>query len=416
MDIDRVVDILADTLYTVISGKISIRRAFTKTCSIRRCSGLGLSREELYEAARVFTSNYHRLRYIASRCGRSRVSYKMLARLFIYIHYRQLHPLGRLEKKIHRDFPSLEKVLSDTVEPWVKYSYPRWLYEELLENLPAEEVSRLMEKMNTRIYWIRVNTLRIDIDKALKSLEEEGVLFQVDKDTPFLLRVEKSPKPLRQLKLFKNNEIVLQDKASVLVVKALKPEPGMVIYDYTAAPGVKTSLIMQLTENRARVVAVDISPRRLYAMKKLLVKYGVNVNYVNMVLSDSRIIEFEKRADIALIDAPCSSSGAISKDPAIKIFLSSKNPVYEMKKTQLEILSNTLNQVDRVVYATCSILPEEGEEVVEEILRRGVEHRLVDPDLGLPRGYSRYKVSNLVHRTFPHINNCEGFFIARLEK
>jgi 16S rRNA (cytosine967-C5)-methyltransferase len=87
-----------------------------------------------------------------------------------------------------------------------------------------------------------------------------------------------------------------------------------------------------------------------------------------------------------------------------------------MKQLQLGILYNALKHVENAVYTTCSLLPEEGEEVVNEVLDMGVEHHPVEPSIRASTGYSIYRYWDRVKRTFPHIHECEGFFISRLER
>lgn len=418
MRADDVISVLASTLYTVIHKKVSVRKAFSMTCKTVTCSSAKVSREDLFQLTRKFVSSYYMIKGIAEKSGKSKPSNKTLARLFLYLDGESFELCGvsKLYKTIKRDFPHLEDIMKKPLEPWTKFSYPKWLYEELVELLPIKEVEELLEAMNKRVYWLRINTLKVDVDKALRKLEEEGVVYEVDSENSFLVRILKSRKPLRTLELFKEGLIITQDKASVLVVRALKPEPGMLIYDFAAAPGVKASLIMQLTENKAKIVAVDYSLKRLSAMKGLLKHYGVDTSRVIFILSDSRELKLEKSADIALVDAPCSSSGAISKDPAVKILLAGKDLVYNMKNLQIEMLSNALKHVDKIVYSTCSILPEEGEEVVQYIMRKGFDHKLKDTGLNIPKGYKKYEIWDKVSRTLPHKNMCEGFFIARFEK
>ncbi|MEM3992651.1 MAG: RsmB/NOP family class I SAM-dependent RNA methyltransferase [Desulfurococcaceae archaeon] len=416
MNIDDISAVLANTLYIVKNRRISVRRAFASTCKLMPCSSREVHREKLYELTRLFISSFYRVKYIAEKSGRRNMSNRYLARLFLYLYFME-HDLAfpnKLKKVVRRDFPDLEKNIAE-IEAWAKLSYPKWFYEKLASLLSVNEAEQLLYSMNKRVQWIRINTLKIDLDKALKLLENE-VEFSVDREIPFLLKVVKSRRPLRSLKLFKEGLIIPQDKASVLVVKALTPEPDMTIYDFAAAPGIKTSLIMQLTDNKARIVAVDSSPRRLESMKKLLRKYGVEVSRVKLILADSREISLMKGADAALVDAPCSSSGAISKDPAIKIFLENDLIIHLMKRTQVDILYNALQHTDIAVYATCSLMPEEGEEVVIEVMNRGIEHKLIEPSINTSKGYSKYVVWNKVRRTFPHKDESEGFFIARFEK
>ncbi|MEM4750535.1 MAG: RsmB/NOP family class I SAM-dependent RNA methyltransferase [Desulfurococcaceae archaeon] len=418
LNYDELVSVLASTLYTVMNKHVSVRKAFTSTCRRLRCSGPELPRETVFQLARSFISNYYRVKYIAEKCGKRKPSYRLLARLYLHLHGEEygIKHASRLEKAVRRDFPALNSVLAEFMEGWARLSYPEWFYNELASLIPKHEVEELLEAMNKRVFWIRVNTLKADVDKVLRTLEKEGVEGEQDPEIPFLIRISKTSKPLRTLSLFKEGVIILQDKASVLAVMALRPEPRMLIYDYAAAPGVKASLIMQLTENRARIVAADISQKRLEAMERMLKLYGVDRSRVVLTIADSRDLKLERRADLALVDAPCTSSGAVSKDPAIKIFLNNRELVYAAKSVQVGLLHNALRQVDRVVYATCSLLPEEGEEVVEDVLRRGVEQRVRDAGIKTRKGYAKYSIWNHVHRTMPHLDMCEGFFVARFEK
>jgi tRNA and rRNA cytosine-C5-methylases len=417
MDFEFVSTVLASTLYNVKTKKIPTRKAFALTCEQITCSNREIQREDLYQLARAFISDFYKLKYLAEKSGKNKPSNRLLARLFLYLYFmdRGLSTSPRLMKTIKRDFPYLEKTYVG-IEKWAKLSYPKWFYEKLVSLLSIEDAEKLLNALNKRVLWIRVNTLKVDLDKAVKKLEDESVEFKECKDIPFLLKVLKYRKPIRSLTLFKEGAIIPQDKASVLVVLALSPEPGMIIYDFAAAPGIKTSLIMQLTENKARVIALDSSGRRLDAMRKLLKLYGVDTSRVELVLTDSRTISLNKEADSALIDAPCSSSGAISRDPAIKIFLEKNDVVYKMKELQVDILYNALQHVDNAIYATCSLMPEEGEEVVLEVQKRGVEHEVVEPAINASKGYRKYSIWQKVRRTFPHVDESEGFFIARLER
>ncbi len=417
MNIDAVTSILATILYVIERKKISSRRAFSYVCRCFGCGRSGMDREELYRLVIDFITNYHRLLYIARSIRGSEPSHKALARLYLYLKLRELGEKvpTKLRKAINRDISRIGMEY-DIEEPWALYSVPKWIYDKLVTVLPMKDVEELLKAINRRVLWIRINTLKIDIDRALRTLENSCVAFVQDNRYPFMLRITRVKKPIRRLELFKNGSIVMQDKASIYTVLALRPEPGMTIYDFAAAPGIKTSLIMQLTENRARIIAIDISRRRLEAMKLLLQKYGVDTSRVDLVLSDSRYISMAKRADASLIDAVCSSSGAMPRDPSIRIILRNQSILEEMKRIQIAMLENALRYTDVAVYAVCSLFPEEGEEVVETLMERGMEHKVVDAKIPVSRGYKGYRIWSLVSRTFPHIDESEGFFIARLER
>jgi len=418
LNLSAVINVLANVAYMLERKRISLDRAFTLTCRRVKCSTRELTREDFFNIAHSFVSSYIFVKRVVERVRKS-YSHRMLARAFLYLKHVELGIKvdSRLRKAVKRDLRGIERVAQEVEaeEPWHALGYPKWFWDELAKVMPEDEVRKLLEAMNRRVVWLRINTLKIDVDKALKKLESEGVQYEVDKRVPILVRVVRSPKPVRNITLFREGKVVIQDRASVLTVLALKPEPGMLIYDFAAAPGIKTSLIMQLTENRARVVAMDRSPRRLANMRVLLKKYGVDTDRVELLLTDSRFVNLSRRCDAALVDAPCSSSGAIPKDPAIKLLLRSRNIPLKMSSIQSAMLVNALRFSDVVTYATCSLFPVEGEEVVSKALELGT-HELVDPGIPASRGYRVYSFWNKVNRTYPHIDMCEGFFIARLER
>lgn len=382
----REVDLLARVLYEVVKRRVSLDVAFKRVCRERCARGLE-ERERLYQLCRRFVSDYVKLLcYVGSR----RASYRELARLW------------------------LRGSLPEPEEPYCRLSTPRWLYERVSSLLGKGEVERLFRAFEERSWWLRVNTFRGSVEGVVRELEGEGVELEVHRELPYMVRVLRSPKPVRLLKAVREFRAVPQDIASAVAVEYLDVRPGEVVLDMCAAPGVKTSLISMLSGGEARVVAVDLSRRRLIAAKHLLRRLGVPETSVSLVLADSTHINI-RSVDKVLLDAPCSNSGAIGKDPGIKATLT-PGKVEFYRSTQLRLLAKALQLSDLVVYSVCSILPEEGEEVVTRALATyegfGVTpHRLAKI---CSTGYPGYPVSSSVCRMFPHTHLSDGFFIARL--
>jgi len=251
---------------------------------------------------------------------------------------------------------------------------------------------------------------------VVRELESEGVELEVHPKLPYMVRVLRSPKPVRLLRAVREFRAVPQDIASAVAVEHLDVRPGEVVLDMCAAPGVKTSLISMLSGGEAKVVAVDISRRRLIAAKHLLRRLGVPETSVSLVLADSTYINI-RSVDKVLLDAPCSNSGAIGKDPGIKATLT-PGKVEFYRGAQLRLLSKALQLSDLVVYSVCSILPEEGEEVVTRSLTTSERFRVAPHRLSrlCSTGYPGYPVSSSVCRMFPHAHLSDGFFIARLAR
>ncbi|RLG88968.1 MAG: RsmB/NOP family class I SAM-dependent RNA methyltransferase [Thermoprotei archaeon] len=382
-----IIDLLAKSLYEVLNHKVSIDVAFKRACKGKCASSLN-EREELYNLVRNFISDYFKIICVIGK--NKRVSLKELARRWI--------------KGLNN--------IPDTIP--CRLSYSEWFYEKIINLLGFHEGVKLLSALNERKWWLRINTLITSEEKVLRMLDEEGVEYDIDKDYPFVVKIRSSPKPVRLLKPVKEFKAIPQDKASVMVVDVLKPEPGDVIADLASAPGLKTSLIMMLTENRSKIVAIDVSLKRLKIMRVLLKRLGVNLSNVSLVLADSRDIRV-RGINKALLDAPCSNSGAIDKDPGIKIHINQGKIDY-YSRLQKELLENALRlDAEEVVYATCSLMPEEGEEVISYIAQK-FEFKLVKEIKWLSNGYKLVGFYDKLMRAFPHIHDTEAFFIAKIVK
>ncbi len=373
---------LSKTLYNVINYRVSVDVAFKRAC--KGVCRLSLSeRERLYKISRDFISSYLRVRCFLGS-GRSYSSY---ARAW------------------------LDDVVCEQGLPvWCRYGVSAWLYERL-HGLMGDEVHELLRALERRVLWVRINTLKASEERVLRSLESEGVKYIIDRDYPYLIQVIETSKPVRLLKPVKNFELIPQDKASIAVVEALRPEPGEEVLDMAFAPGMKTSLIMMHTDNRAKVVAVDISYRRSLTGRQLMSKLGVDLSRVQVISSDARDLQLRCRFSKVLLDAPCSNSGAISKDPGLKITLTPSKITY-YARIQRGLVRKALSLGETVVYSTCSLMPEEGEEVIDLVADSVRPYRVLE---WAGTGYPSYKTSGDVMRLYPHRHLTEGFFISLMK-
>ncbi|MEM4965215.1 MAG: RsmB/NOP family class I SAM-dependent RNA methyltransferase [Sulfolobales archaeon] len=386
---DTIASFLARILYDVERYSISLEKAFVRSCRELECPRNAEERERLYQLAKDFIKNIIRIRCIYG----SKVSRKEIARLYLRGGWKEEQDL----------------------ESWCLHSLPKWFYEKIRNLVGSEEAEKIFTSMNERIFWIRLNTLKAPEEKIIRSLEEDGVEIVRDKDLWYLYRIVKSRKPLRSVRAVKEFLAIPQDKASCLVVEALKPEKNDRILDMSAAPGIKTSLIAMLTDDQALIQAQDISRKRVHIMKDLMRRFGVKRS-VDIILSDSRYTPSrEKIFDKILLDAPCTSSGALWKDPGIRLSLLREDKIRYYSSIQKDLLREALKLGREIVYATCSILPEEGELVVSEIIdRSGDSIQLEKPLKNLSPGYRAYDPREIFARTFPHKDLSEGFFIAKL--
>lgn len=161
----------------------------------------------------------------------------------------------------------------------------------------------------------------------------------------------------------------------------------------------------------AEVVAVDASRGRVEEMKELLSKLGVR--NVHIVVADSASLKLAWKFERVLLDAPCTNSGAIASDPALRLALWEEPDVDRYTKLQTSLLKNSLQHLESgglLVYSTCSLLSEEGEKVVDAALQ---PERLDPSGMIGENGYTGFSCSSRVRRLFPHLHRTTGFFLAR---
>ncbi|MBB5254662.1 RsmB/NOP family class I SAM-dependent RNA methyltransferase [Sulfurisphaera ohwakuensis] len=288
---------------------------------------------------------------------------------------------------------SYRKKVREFLQKGVHIVLPEW-FERELDGI--YDIEKLKDSFLDRVIWIRVNTLKADEDKVIKSLENEGIILEKDKDIPYAYKVVKGD--IRSTTAFKEFKVIIQDKASMAVIEALKPEKGELIFDMASAPGIKASLIMALTDNQSELVVSDIDRERLHKEIKFLHDVGVNMDKVHIIHQDSTSSSVIK-ADKVLLDAPCSSTGMISNEPTVLLKLT-KQRVNELSELQRNLLNKALSISSYVIYATCSLLPQEGEYIVKEFNTKSPLNFAFSNSFG--------------NRFIPYLHQSEGFFISKV--
>ena len=218
---------------------------------------------------------------------------------------------------------------------------------------------------------------------------------------------------------FRDGKVFIQDEASQLV--ALLVGRGAAILDCCAAPGGKTRVIAEHNPE-SRVVAAEVHSHRARLLSKLVAASNVEV-----IAGDVRELPLGDNFDRVLADVPCSGTGTLARNPEIKWRLKPED-LLDLQQRQVSILKSAMSRVvrgGRVIYSTCSLEPEENEQVVEKVLAAGEQFRLVDCRTELERlrseGELAWKeidslVSGAYLRTIPGVHPCDGFFAAILEK
>lgn len=284
-------------------------------------------------------------------------------------------------------------------------------------------VKRMDSKEGKEPLFFRFNNLFFDknqqksLDFRLKYLEEQGISAKQDPhfSKVFYTDIQNKKKILLN-RLYKEGKIVIQDKASFVVTHLLEPHANELICDMCAAPGIKTSIIAQLSQNQAVIIANDFSKLRLSVMRPLFRK--LNVLKTNLLISDGikLPIRFINFFDKILLDAPCTGSGTFSTNPELK-WRQNDGFLHQNLILQEKLLKSAISLLKPsgiLVYSTCSLYPEEGEHQVLKIL----DHF---KPMELPKWFSpSYKIDNNhipgTGRLFPATHQTKGFFIAKFKK
>lgn len=278
-------------------------------------------------------------------------------------------------------------------------SIPDWLDELGKKELGKNWKKEITALNQTTDVVLRVNTLKIEKAKLLLLLKKEGVEVEGIPGFPDALLLTKRM-DLNQLKTFKNGFYEVQDASSQLVAPFAQIKAGMTVIDACAGAGGKSLHIAALMENRGRLYSMDTEEAKLVELDKRTKRAGCRI-VTPLLIQEQELTELSERADVLLIDAPCSGLGVLRRKPDSKWKLNPER-IEELKKLQQQILDDyepMLKPGGALVYVTCSILPSENEKQVEQFLAKNTgkytleEERKVMPSEGF-----------------------DGFYMARLRK
>uniref|UniRef100_A0A8C4UED8 SAM-dependent MTase RsmB/NOP-type domain-containing protein n=1 Tax=Falco tinnunculus TaxID=100819 RepID=A0A8C4UED8_FALTI len=309
------------------------------------------------------------------------------------------------------------------------YSYSDFLLMKLMDIFPLPELVNFLEANEVpRPVTIRTNTLKTRRRDLAQALINRGVnLDPLGKWSKTGLVIYDSSVPIGATPEYLAGHYMLQGASSLLPVMALAPQENERILDMCCAPGGKTSYIAQLMKNTGMILANDSNAERLHSVVGNLHRLGVT----NAVVSNCDGRQFPKVLggfDRVLLDAPCSGTGVISKDPAVKTNKDEKD-ILRCAHLQKELILSAIDSVNAasetggyVVYCTCSIMVEENEWVVDYALKKR-NVRLVATGLDFGKeGFTRFKDRRFhpslksTRRFYPHTHNMDGFFIAKFKK
>ena len=310
------------------------------------------------------------------------------------------------------------------------YGYSSYLADKLFNLFTPREAFAFFEANETaRPVVIRTNTLRTHRRELAQSLINRGVTLEpVGKWSKVGLQVFESQVPLGATPEYLAGHYILQAASSFLPVMALAPQEHERILDMASAPGGKVTYIAALMKNTGSIFANDSNKSRAKGLIGNIHRLGVR----NTVVCNYDAREFPKVIggfDRVLLDAPCSGTGVIAKDPSIKTNKTEKD-FMQLPHLQKQLLLCAIDSVDHtsktggyIVYSTCSVTVEENEQVVQYALSKRPNVRLVETGLmfGVD-GFASYMGKQfdakmkMTKRYYPHAYNVDGFFVSKFKK
>lgn len=296
---------------------------------------------------------------------------------------------------------------------------PDWLVERLLPVHGEAGLVALAHSLNKPAPLdLRANLIKTTPERLLAALQASGVEAHAGAYSPTAIRLAGKP-ALQKHPLFLAGDFEVQDEGSQLLAYLLQPRRGELVVDFCAGAGGKTLQLGAMMRSTGRLYAFDVSEKRLAKLKPRLARAGLS--NVHPVLidheRDAKVKKLQGKADRVLVDAPCSGLGTLRRNPDLK-WRQSAQGVVEMTAKQFDILASAARLVKpggRLVYATCSLLAEENDEVVDRFLadhpgfvELDATDLLAKQEIGVETG-PRLRLSPATHDT-------DGFFAVAFER
>lgn len=296
----------------------------------------------------------------------------------------------------------------------LQYSFPEWLIQQWLDRFGLEETESLCQWFNQPAHIdMRINVMRSSVAEVQQALANTGATIATIEHLPNCLRLLEKRGMIQALPGYQEGWWTIQDASAQLVTHLLDPQPGETVIDACAAPGGKTTHIAELMKNQGILWAGDRYQSRVNKIQQNANRLGLSM--IRTLVGDSRELgQFNQTADRVLLDVPCSGLGTLHKRPDIR-WQQNPQKIQALTRLQRELLaacSAWVKPYGYLVYATCTLNPDENQAIIRQFLQSHPQWQIMPPPVGSPT--SAYATPDGWVEVFPHKHNMDGFFMVKL--
>ncbi|MFZ1852626.1 MAG: RsmB/NOP family class I SAM-dependent RNA methyltransferase [Nitrosomonas sp.] len=301
----------------------------------------------------------------------------------------------------------------------VQAEFPDWLVEKLKNTLSDEQILELgLALQKPAPLDLRVNTFLSKREEVMDALQQEGIEAQVTPYSPCGIRLVGKPMINRHA-LFLSGKIEVQDEGSQLLGYLLAPKRGEMVVDFCTGAGGKALLLGALMNSKGRLYAFDVSEKRLSNLTPRFKRSGLSNLHVQRINdeNDSKVKRLSGKIDRVLVDAPCSGIGTLRRNPDLK-WRQSPQSIEELKVKQRDILASAarlLKPGGRLVYATCSFLREENQDIINSFLEKNPQFTVLNATELLSQQKIALDTGEFLQIN-PQQHQTDGFFAAALQR
>lgn len=308
---------------------------------------------------------------------------------------------------------------TDNLPKYMQADLPEWFWDTLVTQYDEEQALTIARSMHQPAPLdLRVNTLKASREDILALFAKENTVPTLTPYSPLGLRMPQKMTISRH-KMFTDGKIEVQDEGSQLLAQIVAPRRGEMIADFCAGAGGKTLAMGAIMRNTGRLYAFDVSEKRLDNLGVRLKRSCLSNLHAQVITSeaDPKLKRLNGKFDRVLVDAPCSGLGTLRRNPDLK-WRQTPQDIVELTAKQTRILERAAKLVKaggRLVYATCSLIKQENEQIAEAFLASHGEFKLVPASAVLAQQQIDLDTGKYL-KLLPHLHQTDGFFAAVFEK